>query len=120
MSSLGDIQQIYSLLQEIDQLLSRIEVHSQTTETKVRSTIQSVQRLEQVMLRYLAIAKRMGLPEDIDRAINFVSQMIVTARMLHMSLTVLEMSHPYTLPLAAAGIILTTITFQDSMAGYFT
>jgi hypothetical protein len=92
MSSLGDIQQIYNLLQQIDALLTKIESHSKTTDRDIKQVTESYDKLEQVALRYLAIANRLGFTGDAQATITTIAQLIVMARQAQIAFSMLEAS----------------------------
>lgn len=85
MSSLSDIQQIYSLLIEIDRLLKTIDVNLERTEKQSKRNTESFRQLEAAAMRYLLIARRMGLPEEVNALLTKVSQVIVAIRQLELT-----------------------------------
>jgi hypothetical protein len=92
MSSLGDIQQIHSMLQQISRLLDEIDTKTDTTTKKAQASIETFNNLEAVALRYLTITRRFGLPENIEQAITTITSLIVALRMAQTTLASLQLS----------------------------
>jgi hypothetical protein len=66
----------------------------------------------------LAIAKQMGLPDDVTRAIGILSRLIVVIRMAQMTVYMLELATPYGWLMGAAGLAMTTISAGSILEGY--
>jgi len=90
MSSLSDIQQIHGMLQEISRLLDEVDTKTDTVTRKTGTSTDSLRKLETVALRYLAITRRMGLPEDAEAFIQLITRMIVALRMLDITLKMVQ------------------------------
>lgn len=119
--SLIETQQIMQALQEITRLLDGIQVkttriHSELPKTK--EALMTFQQFERVALRYLALARRMGLPDDIAQTTEMISRLIITVRMLQMSMNMLMLGTPFGWLMGAAGIAMTGLSLYDSMVGY--
>jgi hypothetical protein len=54
-----------------------------------------LRELEYLFYRTTSIFRRMGLPEDVNRALGLLQRMILVARMVHTTMIFLEMSTPY-------------------------
>lgn len=118
---LSEIQQAYVILQQIDKLLADIELKINTIEGKrpqLESTLRTFQQVERLALRYLVLAQRMGLPEDVDSAINLIARLITSIRMLQISLSMLYATNPVTAAIGVAGLFGSAVTLTDSLAGY--
>lgn len=76
MSSLGEIQQIHSMLQQIDKLLSEIDGKSTITEQKLQKVATQAIMINQILQRSITLFRRLGLPEDIDSAIYKIQRLI--------------------------------------------
>jgi hypothetical protein len=118
--SLAETQQIMQLCQEIIQLLNNAEV--KTTKLiadlpTTKETLVTVRELERVAIRYLAIVRRMGLPDDAANAIMVLSKLIVVIRMLHMSYNMLAASTPFGLLMGLAGFAMTGFAIYDATTG---
>lgn len=85
---------------------------------KLESTLKTFQQVERLALRYLVLARRMGLPEDVDAAINLVARLITSIRMLQISLSMLYATNPLTAAIGVAGLIGGAVSITDSLAGY--
>jgi len=86
MSSLGDIQQMYSMLQEMDRMLSRINTGLNDAEINAKKTQEQFDRLESIALRYMVIVGRLGLPEDANMLLQKVAMMIIALKQLEMTI----------------------------------
>lgn len=86
MSSLSDIQQMHNMLQEMDRMLSRINTGLNDAELNAQKAQAQFRQLESVALRYLVIAQRIGLPPDVNTAIQLISRMIIAVRQLEQTM----------------------------------
>ena len=122
MSSLGDIRQIYTMLQQISRLLDEVDTKTDDVTEKTQTSRESLMKLEAVALRYLTIARQFGLPDNIERSITLITSLIVALRMAQTTLASLQLSMG---PIGWASFIasgaLTTISFgsigYDMMRG---
>ena len=119
MSSLGDIQQIYIMLQEIDRLLAHVEVQSRATERQLTNTIESFNSVEQVALRYLTLLNRANLPEDQQQLITVLAQVAVAARAAQMAVTSFMMATgPTGILFATLGLVMAGVSGIESVNMY--
>ena len=121
MSSLSGIQQVFTLLQEVDRLLDVINVKATVAEqqvTRLNTAMNTFHQLERVALRYLALARRMGLPEEVNAAINTMTRLITIIRMAQLATNLLLATNPLTAIVGIPALLLTTISFGDLLAGY--
>jgi hypothetical protein len=117
--SLAETQELMRTMQELMALLGQVE-------TKADSLIQKTPQLQQsgttfrdaerLALRYLSLARRMGLPDQIEQATQIVTQLVVMIRMLQISLTMVNGGGIGAL-IGIAGIIGVVMTAND-MTGY--
>jgi hypothetical protein len=110
MSSLGDIQQIYTTLMRIDDLLEKVTEKSETFKNEAGHATGALRELEYVSYRLISIFSRLGLPPQIDEAISKVQRLILVIRMLHSASMLFELSTPY-------GWILGGITLAGAAIG---
>jgi hypothetical protein len=93
------------------EVVFNLRIDTSGAESEVNSLFDKFAKLEQIALRYLVIARRMGLPEDVERALSIISQLIVTIRQLQLTLSLLEGSMgPVGWALLGAGAIGTALT----------
>jgi hypothetical protein len=88
--SLSETREIMSVLQEIMALLNNVEFKTKVINEdlpKTQKAFSVFRQLEQVILRYLVLARKMGLPNDINQAISSVAKLIVVVRMLQMTIS---------------------------------
>jgi hypothetical protein len=116
MSGMAEIQELMSMVQEINALLTdtvakvnKIEAESGTT----AEAVLTVQQFLRIMYRIEAILKKMGLPEDVGKAINAFSKVTHAAMMAWMSIRFLEMSTTYGLIFGLLGLATTGFYLGD-------
>lgn len=119
--SLSDTQEIFTLLQEIMQMLDKVDVKSEKINNdlpRTQETLATFRQLERLALRWLVIARQMGLPENVTGAINTLAKLVVMIRMAQMSINMMMMSNPVTAAIGVAGIIGTVMTAPSLLEGY--
>jgi hypothetical protein len=120
---LNEIQQVYEILMRIDAILNGIGVKSkklQADAPKLKQATIDIRDLERLALRYLVLARRLGLPPEIDAALQKLSQMIISIRMAQRALTSLNASmytNPVTAAIAIGGLALAAFSAYDLMTG---
>lgn len=110
-----------ALLTEISRILDGIDVKSTKLNADLprsKETLATFRQLERVVLRYLVLARKMGIPEEYDRAIDAITKLIVLVGMLQMSFNMLAMTTPYGLVMGVAGGLLTAATLPSLLEGY--
>jgi hypothetical protein len=118
--SFGETRQIMADLQEIMEMLKQTSTTSEKVIRdlpKTNEALMTFRQLERIMLRYLAIANRMGLSEDAQKQIQILSKIIVTVRMLEMSMRMLSAGTPYGMLMSIAGFAMTGFAMYDAMTG---
>lgn len=116
---------MYRTLKQIDQLLSDIELKiNKITGTGTGQAggigggaLSSLKSLERVALRYLAVVRQIGLPEDAEQLIQVVTRIIVVIRMAQISLASLA-GGPFGIAMGAAGLLLTGLSAGSMLEGY--
>ena len=119
--SLAETQQLFNVLTEIDRLLSDIQVKQNQINRDLPRTKESLKtftQLEQVALRYIALSRRLGLPDDVNRAIDVLARLVTTVRMAQLSIGLLLSSNPLTAAAGIASLGLTAFSMGDMLAGY--
>jgi hypothetical protein len=105
--SLAETQQIYDVLVQIDAILKGIEVKTVALQQRapaVRENLKTFMQLERLALRYLVLARRMGLPEEYEQAVNAISRLVVSMRMAMISINLMMASNPVTMAIGFAGL----------------
>jgi hypothetical protein len=121
--SLSETQQIYEILTQIDAILKGINLATEKLEQKapaVQRSTNEFRQLERLALRYLVLAKRLGLPPEIDNAVQQISQMIIAIRMAQRSIQALSVSmysNPITAAIAIGGLALAALSTSDFIMG---
>jgi hypothetical protein len=114
--SYAETQQIMADLKEIMALIDGVTIKTEKLNTnlpRTKETLSTFRDIERVALRYLALSRRMGLPEDIEKATQTLTELIVMIRMAQMSYTMLTAGTPIGLLLGAAGIAMTALSASD-------
>jgi hypothetical protein len=60
----------------------------------------------------------MGLPEDVDNAVNKIARLISSLRMLQISINMLYATNPLTAAIGIAGFAGAAYSMTDSLIGY--
>jgi hypothetical protein len=118
--SLAETQELMRTMQELMALLNSVEaktekISSEMPQTKANFT--AFNQLERVALRYLALSRRMGLPDEAARATEVVSRLLTTLRMAQMSMNMLMLNTPVGWLMGIAGLAMTGFAVYDSMVG---
>jgi hypothetical protein len=112
-NSLSAIQESYSLLVQVDQLLESIEARINSIEMKsprIERALGSFRDAERIALRFLAIPRKMGLPENIDRMIERIAQLVVVLRMAQIAMGQLALGTLAGALTGGAGFFLVALT----------
>lgn len=108
-----------SVLQEIMKLIDNINVKSDSLiekTPKIQKAEETFRDAERLALRYLAIARRMGLPEQIEQATQVITSLVVMVKMLQISMAAISGGGLRSL-IGIAGVISVILTAND-MLGY--
>lgn len=116
--SLAETQELMATMKELVALLSEVETKTakliaETPQIETAGT--SFRQVERVALRYLTLARRMGLPNEVAQATQVISQLIIMIRMAEMSLNMLSKATPFGIALGAAGLLMTALSATDFM-----
>jgi len=98
-------REIQALRREIEQLEPKLEKGTRQLETW--------RQLERVALRYYTLARRMGLPEDADKALRILTRILMTMRMIEITGTMLFAGTPYGWLMGAAGLVMVTASMLE-------
>ena len=83
-------------------------------ELNVEQTYTEIRRLQTLLFRTLGLLRRLGLPEEIDRALAIIQRTIMAARLLYTSLLALEAaSGPLGWALAIVGVTTAAVSVAD-------
>jgi hypothetical protein len=118
--SLAETQELMRTMQELMVLLGHVEAKTTRLNDELprtKETMGTFRELERVAVRYLALARRMGLPDDSTKAIEVLSRLVVLAGMAQMSFNMLMRMTPYGWLMGVAGIAMTGLSFYDSLTG---
>ena len=124
MTGAAEAQEMFVLLQNMDQILANIQekimaLNEDSGPTSVRETTVRLYQVERLAIRWLALGRRMGLPEDIGKAIDLIARLTVVIRMLHISYNLLMSTNPVFMAIGFAAAIGSLFTMIDAGEGYF-
>jgi hypothetical protein len=114
--SLGEIGELYSTLQEIDVMLGRLEVKTSTLRATTVHAIGGLREVEYLFYRLSSLLSRLGLPPEVDDAINKIQRMILMIRILHTTMIFLQTDTTYGLIMgiiSGGGAVLSSIDFSN-------
>ena len=94
----------------------RIDTSQAALDTK--ALMISFNKLEAIALRYLAIARNMGLPDDVDAAISTIARLIIIIKQVQLALNLLMLSTPYGWVMGVASILLIGSSAVDTMGSF--
>lgn len=86
----------------------------------VEDAMTELKRVERLIFRILGLIQRMGLPPEIEMAIRKVQQLIMTLRMLQITINMMLASNPVTAAIGIAGLVGTAVQFGSGsiLEGY--
>jgi hypothetical protein len=114
--SLGEIGQVYSVLQEIDVILGKLEVKTNTLRTETVHVVGALREVEYMFYRISSLLSRLGLPPEVDEAINKIQRLILMIRLLHTTMIFLQTDTTYGLMMgiiSGGGAVLSSIDFSN-------
>ena len=118
--SLGETQQIFILLTEINNLLDAIDTKAVNTEAKVQRVAIQTALLNQALQKSLIILRRLGLPEDVNSAVMKLQRLIGIANQLRLVIYALNAAMtgtPAGAILAGLGLIMVALDVGDIIMG---
>jgi hypothetical protein len=93
-----------------------IRVNVEPAVVDVESLQKQFVQLEQIILRSLVLTRRMGLPDDVSRAISGIQRMIVLTNQLRIAMLALQAaSGPVGWALAGLGLAVTAFSYADAI-----
>jgi hypothetical protein len=104
-------EEVPSNIEEAKRSLSELKENALMADMTLR-------QYERVLYRVVALTQRLGLPPELSAILTKVQQIIMTIRMLTVSLSLLEMSTPYGMisgAIGLAGVALSTSEFMMEM-----
>lgn len=119
--SLAETQELLLTMKELMAVLQNVQ--TQTTALNANApettkTLTTFRQAERLALRWLVLAKQMGLPPEVGKAIDKVAELVVKIQMATMSINMLMASNPATAAIGLAGLIGTAATMGNMLEGY--
>jgi hypothetical protein len=116
--SSGEILQLYSTLQEISVLLNNITIKVETLRAEAGHARGDLREVEYIIYRVTSLLRRMGLPAEIDQAIDKVQKLIFAVRVLHTTIILLESTSNFGFILGIISGIGAIVTMGSMVEGY--
>ena len=119
--SLVETRALMDTMKELINLLSNVEAKTEKINNdlpKTKNTLGTFRELERVVLRYMVLAKRIGVSDDINKAIDIVSRLILLLTMAQMSMNMLMRGTPTGILMGIAGVGLTALSMGNPLEGY--
>lgn len=88
MSSLGDIQQMHAMLQEMDRILARVNTGLTDAELQAKKTLDSWHDLKSVAADYLLLVKKLGFDPRFDQMMTQIAMLTVAINQLMKTMTI--------------------------------
>lgn len=122
--SLGEIQEVYTLLQQIDQMLGSIETKTQKLEKNAPHTAEflfTASETLRVFWRLSGLLSRMGLPKEISQATRALNMFAHTVLIAYTATRMLMLGTPYGWVMGGIGVATTLLsvgTAANALEGY--
>jgi hypothetical protein len=107
------------MLVKIDAILNGIETKSTELERrtpKIRETASTFRDAERLALRWLTVARKMGLPDEVNQATQIITELVIMLRMLQLSFSLMS-GGGIGAAIGVAGLVSVVMTAND-MLGY--
>jgi len=115
--SLAEVQQVYSMLQRINELLKDVEVRSDKVGAKVKTLRikDDLREIEYLFFRVTTFMKQMGLPPEVSTAIFQLQRLAMAIRSVHTAWTFLTVStpSPYTMAMGVITLVGLALSFAE-------
>jgi len=118
--SLAETQELMATMKELMALLQGVEAKTKNIIEDLPQTehaLRNFKQLERVALRYLVIARQLGLPDDIEQAIQLIAKLLIIIRMVQMSLVSFT-GGPLGIASGAASVMLAGLAASSMLEGY--
>ena len=86
---------MYQTFQAIDMLIDKINLKAERLRAEVGTVRGPLREIEYLFYRISSLLSRMGLPPEIDKAINTLQRLILTIRLVHSAMIYLQTGTPY-------------------------
>ena len=100
------------------EVVFNVRIDTSQAALDVNSLMATFSKLEMIAVRYLAIARKMGLPDDVQAAVDAIARLIVLIRSAQMAIDMLMLSNPYTFALGVAGMVMVGFSAVDTMGSF--
>jgi hypothetical protein len=119
--SLAETQELMRTMQELMALLNNVQARTtqlNNDEPRTKETLATFRQLERLALRWLALSRQLGLPPEAQQTIDLLMKLLVTIRMVQISMNMMMMSNPVTALIGVAGLLMTATTIPGMLEGY--
>ena len=100
------------------EVVFNVRIDTSQAALDVNSLMSNFNKLEMIAVRYLAIARKMGLPDDVQAAVDAIARLIVLIRSAQIAMDMLMLSNPYTFALGVAGMVMVGFSAVDTMGSF--
>jgi hypothetical protein len=115
--SLGEIQEVYSMLQQIASLLDVVDKRVDTVQVHATGSYRQVVMLERILFRAFAITSRLGLSGPMEEWVGKIERVAVSLRMLTIAANVATAAMgPWGVLWASLAAVSGTLVAADSFA----
>ena len=119
--SLIETRELMETMKELISLLGTVEAKTDKINNdlpKTKNTLGTFRELERVVLRYLVLARKIGVSDDVNKAIDIVSRLILLLTMAQMSMNMLMRGTPAGVLMGIAGVGMTALSMGNPLEGY--
>lgn len=118
MSSPGDIQRTYMLLQRIEELLTQLDLTVDRAQDKVHNVTVNAILAERLLNSILLTTKRISGDETLDKYISNVQRAIMLVNTLRIVSAMLVSSNPWMAAIGFASLIGAAYTIPDLIGSF--
>jgi hypothetical protein len=88
-ASLNQIQEMYAQLQELELQLQRVRDAIDATGATAETVSPTFFSLNREVLQYFVLIRRLGLPPDVERALELLQRVLMLLRMMQITVNIL-------------------------------
>ena len=129
MNSTSDAYEMMTILKSMEETITGIEnriagLNSPDGPESIGSAKMKLYQVERLAIRWLALGRRMGLPDDMGKAVDLMARMVTTIRMAHIAMNLMFSTTPggkgtVMAFIGLAGLVGASLSALDSAGGYF-
>ena len=100
------------------EVVFNLRIDTKQANIDVAELTKNFNALEQIILRSLTLTRKMGLPDDVSKAINSIQRMLLLTNQLNIALNALaaaSATNPAGAILAITGMAITAFSYADAI-----